>query len=62
MIEVLRIGTKNQVECFYCGSLLSYSQTDVIEKETYLSQRNTYLSKYIICPVCGNEIILEGQR
>lgn len=62
MIEVIKPGTKNRVECNNCGSLLSYSVDDIKLQEKYLSQRDSYNEKYIICPQCNFKIVLEGMR
>lgn len=62
MIEIIRPGTKTQVECPMCGALLSYQKDDIKEEECFLSARASYLSRYITCPQCKHKIVLEGQR
>lgn len=62
MIEIIKAGTKNQIECNNCGALLSYTKEDVKESEEFLSQRNSYIQRYIICPQCNERIVLNSQR
>lgn len=62
MIEVIKPGTKNRVECNNCGALLSYSVDDIKLQEKYLSQRDSYNEKYIMCPQCNARIVLESKR
>jgi hypothetical protein len=33
MIEVIKQGNKNQIECDYCGALLRYGVDDIKRKE-----------------------------
>jgi DNA-directed RNA polymerase subunit RPC12/RpoP len=62
MIEIIKAGTKNRIECTNCGALLSYTVEDIKSEENYVTQRDSYTQKYIICPQCSNKIILESQR
>ena len=62
MIEVIKPGTKNRVECNNCGALLSYSVDDIKLQEKYLSQRDSYNEKYIMCQQCNERIVLERKR
>jgi ribosomal protein S27E len=62
MIAIIKQGTKNRVECNNCGALLSYSVDDVKEEETYITHRDSYIQKYIMCPQCNNKIILESNK
>ena len=62
MIEIIKQGTKNRVECKNCGALLSYTVDDVREEEKYISQRDSYTQKYIMCQQCNNKIVLEAER
>ena len=62
MIEIIKAGTKNQIECNNCGALLSYAKEDIKEEEKYITQRDSYIQKYIICPQCNDRIILNSQR
>lgn len=60
MIKIIQEGTKNRVECDYCGALLSYDKSDVVEARCYLSNGFSATNKSITCPQCQNEIVLEG--
>lgn len=62
MIEILKEGTKRQIECDECGALLRYQQEDIKNEDKYISPVSSYNRKYIICPQCHNKIILEAQR
>ena len=62
MIEIIKAGTKNQVECANCGALLSYTIEDIKQEEKFISQRDSYIQKYIPCPQCKNKIVLESKR
>lgn len=62
MIKVLEHGIK-KVTCPYCKAKLQYEQEDIQEVEV---QDNILIDgeirEYIICPDCGNEIILTPIR
>lgn len=60
MIEIIKQGTKNRVECNNCGALLSYQTDDV--RENYYGRTFLGYEKYIICPQCSNRIILEASK
>ena len=62
MIEIIKAGTKNRVECANCGALLSYTKEDIKEREEFIGQRDSYIQKYIICLQCNDKIILNSQR
>lgn len=62
MVEIIKEGTKNRVECGNCGTLLSYRKEDIKEREEFLRQRDSYIQKYITCPQCDDRIILNSQR
>lgn len=58
MIKVLEHGVK-KVTCPNCRAKLQYEQEDISEgtkDETFLDVGEKY--KFIICPDCGNKIIL----
>lgn len=68
MIEVVKYGSKKRVTCPGCGSILSYDENEDVEKETFeelnlnpygMCERYTKHRKYIKCPVCKQQIILE---
>lgn len=57
MIEIIEEGTKSKIRCNFCGALLSYQKNDIEEGIRY---RPIYgYKKFILCPQCSNEIILE---
>jgi ribosomal protein S27E len=62
MIEIIKQGTKNRVECNNCGALLSYMLEDIKEEEKYVTQRDSYAQKYLKCPQCNNKIVLQSAR
>ena len=59
MVEVIKHGEKNIVECDFCGASLRYSVEDIKEQENYLSQRDSYTEKYIVCPDCKNRVVVK---
>lgn len=61
MIEIIQQGTKNRVNCAFCGAVLSYQKKDIQEKECYRNQRDSYTLKYIICPQCSQIITMEDK-
>ena len=62
MIEIIKEGTKNRVECNNCGALLSYTVSDIKEEEKYVTQVVSHNQKYIMCPQCNEKIVLESKR
>jgi len=62
MIEIIKAGTKNQIECNNCGALLGYTIKDVKEEEKFISQRDSYIQKYIPCQQCKNKIVLQATK
>lgn len=62
MIEIIKQGTKNRVECNNCGALLSYTIEDIKKEEKYIAQRDSYIQKYITCPQCNSKIELQSTR
>ncbi|MBR5091271.1 MAG: hypothetical protein IK093_17740 [Ruminiclostridium sp.] len=54
MIEVIKYGTRKEITCPKCGSLLAYTAEDV-----QISGDYTLPNRYCIdCPVCNKEIIV----
>ena len=62
MIKVIKEGTRNRIECDYCGALLAYDKEDIQKKEEHWGPCDYYSIKYITCPQCKNEIVMEGTR
>lgn len=60
MVEVIKHGDKNITDCDFCGAQLRYSIEDLKERERYLSQRDSYIEKYIVCPDCQSKVIIKG--
>lgn len=58
MIRVLKRGKENIVTCNFCGSKLSYYCNDIRKEEVFVSQRESYFQKYIVCPECENKVKL----
>lgn len=59
MIEIIKPGTKNQIECPKCGAVLAYQNEDIKSKDVYWSQLDVHTMSYIHCPQCHNEIQLK---
>lgn len=62
MIKILVPGTKNRIDCTFCGAVLSYDKDDIKENERFLGPRSSYFEKYIIYPQCKYRIVLEAQK
>ena len=71
-MEVLRVGTKNQVTCGKCGSVLRFSESDVRlrhrpmaighdEIETMPEPEDHYQA-YVMCPVCQASASVPAER
>lgn len=56
MIKILAPGTKNKIVCDFCGALLRYEKEDIETMEEFISQRESYIVKYIICPQCKDKV------
>ncbi len=55
MIEIVKRGTRREIDCKRCGSILSFTDEDIIN-ESYHDIR------FIVCPVCQHEIPLRRKR
>ena len=62
MIKIITPGTRNRIECDYCGALLAYDKEDIQKKEKHCGPCDYYITKYIICPQCRNEVVMEATR
>ena len=62
MIKIIQEGTKNRIECDYCGALLSYDKSDIVETKYHLPNGFSDFRESITCPQCQNEIIVKGIR
>lgn len=62
MIEIIEPGTKNRINCNFCGALLSYQKDDVKEHFYDAPMQPTGYEKYITCPQCQHKVVLEATR
>lgn len=67
MIKILKRGTRKEVTCESCDSILSYDEEDIVTLETNdVKYYGQFFSKrkesHIVCPVCNKKIILEATR
>jgi peptide methionine sulfoxide reductase MsrB len=56
MVKVVSPQTEREVSCRKCGSKLSYVFTDVKEQNTVDIDGGRDTWRYIVCPVCTNEV------
>lgn len=72
MVNVLRVGTKNQATCGHCGSVLQFSDADIqlvyspvqvgpYEVECMPEAEDHYQAK-ILCPVCNKGVRVAASR
>lgn len=69
MIKVIKPGYKKEIECPKCGAVLTYDEKEDVETQTLKTltdciELGFYKSykKYITCPQCKHEIILNQTR
>ena len=62
MIEIIKEGTKNRMECDNCGALMGYTTEDIEKEEKYIGTRSSYTEKYITCPQCHNKIVFSTNK
>ena len=66
MIKIIEHGTRKEQRCEKCGCLFSYEAIDVNKRNVVTSEYDMELYKmpfkYVICPQCNNEIILEKEK
>lgn len=58
MIKVIKPGKTRRVTCKSCEAELSFSESDILLHHGHYAEEKSFY-KYIKCPCCGNEIILE---
>ena len=58
MVEVIKHGEKNVIDCDFCGAQLKYTAVDIKEKEYYFTPFDSEFIKYIICPDCNHHVAL----
>lgn len=59
MIEIIKRGTKQIIDCGVCGCKFSFDNEDIIYGSTNVSVSGAFIpvvSSYIDCPQCGNSI------
>ena len=64
MIKVLEHGVR-KVTCPYCKAKLQYEQKDIQEIELEVQDNvliDEEIKKFIICPDCGNQIVLTSVK
>jgi hypothetical protein len=72
-MEVLKVGTKNVVECRGCGSVLRYEDSDIklggkreINVGPYevecMPEPEDYYTTYVGCPVCKKPVNMSAPR
>lgn len=66
MITIIEHGTRKEQRCEKCGCLFSYEAIDVKKGniEGAIGGMDFYKKpfKYVRCPQCNNEIILEAKK
>lgn len=67
MIKIIKPGFLKEVKCAKCGAVLSYDANDDVETRYETSNApliENYKKpiKYIVCPQCNYEIILNLTR
>lgn len=67
MIKIIKPGFLKEVQCSKCGAVLSYDANDDVEtryEKSVAPLMETYKKpvKYIICPQCNHEIVLNATR
>lgn len=71
MIKIIKPGFLREVQCSKCGAVLSYDTNDDVETryensnapliETYIETYKKPI-KYIVCPQCNYEIVVNATR
>lgn len=69
MIKIIRPGFLHRTTCDKCGTVLSYDDRTDTTTENFFDSPSVNDScfrvdykKYIICPLCKNEIVVEDSR
>ena len=68
MIKIIKEGTRKECTCEKCGCVFSYEQEDICHVETnrneteYIRGIRAGYKSLIVCPQCGNEIVLQATR
>ena len=65
MINIIKPGYLKEAQCPKCGAILSYDENEDVEKgfskelSNFSSEFFNRMYLYIVCPQCGNKIILK---
>lgn len=65
MIKIIKntMTEPTQIECENCGSIIEYNFSDIHRKDTIgFFGFPGCLERYVICPVCKNDIELKKRR
>ena len=66
MIEIIKHGTKKVTKCKHCGCEFSYEEEDLkylnYQKDKFESGIKAGYKRYVTCPQCEKEIIVEQTR
>lgn len=66
MVQVIKPGFLKEIQCQKCGAILRYDEREDVIVEDFnpnpYGLPNKYVTKYIICPQCKNEIVLNARR
>lgn len=62
MIKIIKHGTLTKTTCAECGCIFTYEDEDVLSTECCVNDRFGYTRRYIECPQCKTQIILEATR
>ena len=62
MIKIIERGTKTIGECENCGCRFSYENEDIEVSVPHSMDQLQTRKSYIVCPQCGNEIVLSTTR
>ncbi len=59
MIEIIKWGTKKTCTCNNCGCCFKYENEDIEHK---YGKGLEYLGKFVLCPQCDEEVMLEQTK
>ena len=59
MIEIIKRGSKEVIDCKTCGCKFSYEKEDVINQNT---DNYKGFKEYVVCPQCMTEVVIRQSR
>ena len=68
MINIVKPGYLKETQCPKCGAVLSYDENEDVQKDfskelsEFSSEFFNRMHLYIVCPQCGNKIILKADK